>query len=164
MNNMQDLPSRLKEIRKKNHFSQEQLAEKLNISRQAISGWENGKSAPDLENLMLLAELYHVSMDELMGGNKAEREVVPEKNVVENNLLYYLEIVGVSVILLLLAQFPIIPSILSLVVAIWYKVKKRGHWIVYVVCVFCFIIGAYNTLAIFGHLILNYGTTSLTPA
>lgn len=47
----------LKKLRKEKNISQEQLAEKLNISRQAISKWESGKAYPDIDNLILLDEL-----------------------------------------------------------------------------------------------------------
>lgn len=57
----------LADLRKKNGFSQEALAEKLGISRQAVSKWERGESTPDTDTLITLAELYNVSLDELIG-------------------------------------------------------------------------------------------------
>lgn len=162
MTSIQNLPSRLKELRKKNHYSQEYVAEKLNISRQAISNWENEKSAPDLENLMLLADLYNLSLDELLDGNK-DNEPSSEVVVTEKNPFYYLEIVGISIFLALFVQFPIVPIILSIIVAVWYKVRKRGHWIIYVVCTLCFIIGMYSTFILLRHIILNLGAASITP-
>lgn len=57
----------LKEHRKSRHFTQEQVASKLNISRQAISAWENDTSFPDLENLVLLSQIYETSVDSLIG-------------------------------------------------------------------------------------------------
>jgi len=50
-------------LRKQNNYSQEALAEKLHVSRQAISKWERGESMPDTENLRALAKLYSVSLD-----------------------------------------------------------------------------------------------------
>ena len=44
-----NLPLRLKELRNKHNYSQEQLAEILNVSRQAVSRWENGKAVPDID-------------------------------------------------------------------------------------------------------------------
>lgn len=162
MTSIQNLPSRLKELRKKNHYSQEYVAEQLNISRQAISNWENEKSAPDLENLMLLADLYNLSLDELLDGNK-DNEPSSEVPVTEKNPFYYLEILGLSVILILSVQFPVLPILLSLIVGIWYKVKKRGNWIVYAVCILCFVIGMYSTLVLVTHMIPYYGTPSIEP-
>lgn len=163
MTSIQNLPSRLKELRKKNHYSQEYVAEQLNISRQAISNWENEKSAPDLENLMLLADLYNLSLDELLDGNK-DNEPSSEVPVTEKNPFYYLEILGLSVILILSVQFPVLPILLSIIVAICYKVKKRGHWIIYVVCILCFLFGVYNTFIMFIYIIQNFGTSSIVPS
>lgn len=60
------LAEKLQLIRKKNGLSQEELAEKLGISRQAISKWESGQSTPDLNKLIILSELYNVTIDSLV--------------------------------------------------------------------------------------------------
>lgn len=57
----------LRAFRKEKDFSQEYLAEKMNVSRQTISKWENGTAMPDLKRLTELAELFETSMDELLG-------------------------------------------------------------------------------------------------
>ncbi len=57
---------RLKEIRKKEGISQEQLAEKIGVSRQAITKWETGKGLPDVENMMIIAEIFKTTIDELL--------------------------------------------------------------------------------------------------
>ena len=62
-----NLGLKLQEIRKQNKLSQEALAEKLGVSRQAISKWERGESSPDTENLIALSRIYGVSIDELLG-------------------------------------------------------------------------------------------------
>ena len=54
-------------LRKKNFLSQEELAEKCQVSRQAIAKWESGESVPTIEKLIYLANLYDVSLDELVG-------------------------------------------------------------------------------------------------
>lgn len=54
-------------LRRKNGLSQEQLAEKIGVSRQAISKWEGGLSTPELDKLKALCECFQVSMDELTG-------------------------------------------------------------------------------------------------
>lgn len=58
----------LKALRTEKGLSQEQLAEKLNISRQAIAKWESGLAAPELEKLVALADLYQTPLDELVRG------------------------------------------------------------------------------------------------
>ncbi|MGG8343277.1 helix-turn-helix domain-containing protein [Streptococcus uberis] len=64
--------SQLKILRQAKNLSQEALAEQLFISRQAISKWENGDATPDLENLVKLAEIFKVSLDELVLGKKID--------------------------------------------------------------------------------------------
>ena len=54
-------------LRKQNGFSQEELAEKCQVSRQAIAKWESGESVPTIEKLIYLAGLYEVTLDELVG-------------------------------------------------------------------------------------------------
>ena len=56
----------LKQIRKENHLSQEELAELLDVSRQAVSKWENGASDPSTSNLIALAKLFKISPEELL--------------------------------------------------------------------------------------------------
>lgn len=61
-----EIANRLVNLRKSNSLSQEALAEKLGISRQAVSKWERAEASPDTDNLILLARLYGVSLDELL--------------------------------------------------------------------------------------------------
>lgn len=56
----------LKLYRKKSGFTQEQIAEKLGVSRQAVAKWERGETLPDIENVIALADLYEVSVDGLV--------------------------------------------------------------------------------------------------
>ncbi len=66
-----EIANRLYEYRKANGFSQEELAEKIGVSRQAISKWERSESSPDTDNLIALAKLYNVSLDEMINGASA---------------------------------------------------------------------------------------------
>ena len=61
-----EIANRLVEMRKAKGLSQEALAEQLGISRQAVSKWERAESSPDTSNLIMLAKLYDVSLDELL--------------------------------------------------------------------------------------------------
>ncbi len=71
-----EIANRLVNLRKTNNLSQEALAEKLGISRQAVSKWERAEGSPDTDNLILLARLYGISLDELL---KTEDEIpMPE--------------------------------------------------------------------------------------
>lgn len=66
-------------LRTKSGMTQEQLAEKMGVSRQAISKWESDVSAPELNKLKSLANLFHVTLDELMG--QEPKEEIVEKNI-----------------------------------------------------------------------------------
>ena len=58
--------NKLYELRKQKGFSQEELANRLNVSRQTISKWEVGESTPDMENLVAISELFEISLVELV--------------------------------------------------------------------------------------------------
>jgi transcriptional regulator with XRE-family HTH domain len=60
----------LKEIRENAGLSQEQFAEKLAVSRQAVSKWEHGVAMPDIENLMYISNIFNVSLDTIVKGDK----------------------------------------------------------------------------------------------
>ncbi len=61
---------KLKEVRRQAGMSQEKLAEKLGVSRQAITKWETNAGIPDIENIMAVSTLFHVSIDELLSNEK----------------------------------------------------------------------------------------------
>lgn len=60
------LSEKLYTLRRKSGLSQEQLAEQLNVSRQAISKWESGRSLPESDKLLAISQYFHVSLDFLM--------------------------------------------------------------------------------------------------
>ena len=70
-------------LRKKNGFTQIKAAEKLQVSRQAISGWETGAVLPSLENLKSLSNLYGVSVDYLLNESPTETAPMEAENRVE---------------------------------------------------------------------------------
>ena len=66
--------NRLYELRKQKGLSQEELAEKLGVSRQAVSKWERSEASPDTDNLIALAKIYGLTLDELIFGEKQQEE------------------------------------------------------------------------------------------
>ncbi len=66
--------NRLQELRKSHGYSQEELADKLEVSRQAVSKWECGEASPDTDNLIELARIYNISLDELVGNRAPVKE------------------------------------------------------------------------------------------
>ena len=71
---------RLADLRRSKGFSQEGLARKLGLSRQAVSKWERAESSPDTENLISLAKLYDVSLDELLNPSDAIEDDIEFEN------------------------------------------------------------------------------------
>ena len=61
-----DLGKKITAMRNEKNLSQEQLAEKLNVTRQTISNWENGKFYPDIDSLVNLSKFFNVSLDNLL--------------------------------------------------------------------------------------------------
>lgn len=78
-----NLGDKIKNLRKEGNLSQEQLAEKLNISRQAISKWESGKAYPDIENLKMLKSIFNITIDELVSDELIIDKEVSSKSGLE---------------------------------------------------------------------------------
>ncbi|MFU7515286.1 helix-turn-helix domain-containing protein [Clostridium sp. HCS.1] len=78
MNNM--ISSNLKRLRRVHQYTQEEVAERINVSRQAIAKWENGESTPDINSCIALAKLYDVTIDNLINhSEETSGIVVPPK-------------------------------------------------------------------------------------
>ncbi|MGG0731313.1 helix-turn-helix domain-containing protein [Bacillus paramycoides] len=75
-----NLGSQLKRFRESKSFSQEDVARKVGVTRQAVYKWESNKSYPDIDNLILLSELYEVTIDELIKGSEDAREELDKKD------------------------------------------------------------------------------------
>lgn len=75
-----EIADRLVALRRESGLSQEELAAKLGVSRQAVSKWERCESSPDTDNLIALARLYGVSLDALLldGGDTATAQAQPQ--------------------------------------------------------------------------------------
>ena len=80
----ENFSSNLYMLRHKSGMSQEDFAEKINVSRQAVSKWERNEAYPDIENLLAISELFGVSLDMLVTGSieeiPAQAEVLPKDN------------------------------------------------------------------------------------
>ena len=90
----------IKNYRQKAGLSQEQLAEKINVSRQAITKWENDSGIPDIDNLISLSKVMGLSLDELVMGEKEndisdiKRSAINQRN--RNCKLYLFAVIGFS--------------------------------------------------------------------
>ena len=70
---MNEVANSIKKLRQEKKLSQDQLAEQLHVTRQAVSNWENGKKQPDVDTLTGLAEIFDVSVERIIYGKEKPR-------------------------------------------------------------------------------------------
>ena len=78
--------NRLQQLRKANGYSQDVLAEKLGISRQAVSKWERAESSPSVDNLIDLAKLYGITVDEMLN-TEGDKVVIKTQKNTKNDII-----------------------------------------------------------------------------
>ncbi len=74
---MESFGTRLADLRREHNLTQNDIADKLNISAQAVSKWENDLTSPDIDTLLKLSDIFDITVDELLGKNKKEPVYVP---------------------------------------------------------------------------------------
>lgn len=101
-----ELNAQIKKYRTEFHLSQEELAEKVYVTRQTISNWENGKSYPDIHSLLLLSSLFNVSLDQLIKGDiETMKEMINEQEI--KKFHYYGNIFGIHFFILIISAAPL---------------------------------------------------------
>lgn len=83
---MSEVANSIKKLRQEKQLSQEQLAEQLHVTRQAVSNWENGKTQPDVDTLTQLASVFDVSVERIIYGKGKPRfhfaiKIDPQKGI-----------------------------------------------------------------------------------
>lgn len=162
-----NLAEKLKKARENAGFSQMDIAEKLNISRQAISKWENGWTSPDIDNLIILSDLYHISLDELLkdeqnekkkDANLENREEQNEKKVF--GLLP--EEVGIMIAVVCLSTIPCL-GLIGIVLLLGYCIiKKYKIGTLYKILIMIFLlISIYNTYYYIRLEFLDFGEATI---
>jgi transcriptional regulator with XRE-family HTH domain len=98
---------KLKDERKKLGLSQDDLAHKLNISRQSISKWEREKGYPNIETLIELSRLFNITVDELLkGDDHLKDKIIEDGKRLKHPMLFNLgELVGLAGLILLIINF-----------------------------------------------------------
>ena len=81
-----DLKEKLKSIRKENNLTQEQLAESLNVTRQAVAKWELGETIPDISNLILISNKFNISLDRLLKNDTCSDKDILNKELPNKNI------------------------------------------------------------------------------
>lgn len=134
-----ELGERIKQARQKAHLSQEKVAELIGVSRQAVTKWESGQSAPNTENLFRLAEILGITVDQLIATEDNSRSIAEEvyrmikdeeakkeaqrKAQSGKNVLVFFCILGTYILIYLAGKFsswdkeniPLFPWIITLV-------------------------------------------------
>ncbi|MEE0840907.1 MAG: helix-turn-helix transcriptional regulator [Acutalibacteraceae bacterium] len=81
-----ELNEQIKKYRTEMNLSQEELAEKIYVTRQSVSNWENGKTYPDIHSLLLLSSLFGISLDQLVKGDiEVMKEVIQKEEIEKMN-------------------------------------------------------------------------------
>lgn len=81
-----ELGKQIKKYRQEVQLSQEELADRVYVSRQTISNWENDKSYPDVNSLVLLSEIFQISLDNLIKGDiEVMKDVIQKEEIVKMN-------------------------------------------------------------------------------
>lgn len=102
-----ELGKQIKNCRQEANLSQEELAERVYVSRQTISNWENDKSYPDVNSLVLLSEVFHISLDKLIKGDiDRMREEIKKEEVTKLN--QYGTILTVLFVVMLVSIVPLV--------------------------------------------------------
>lgn len=91
------LGEKIKAMRQQAALSQEQLAEKLNVSRQAVTKWETGKGIPDIANLIAISDEFDVSLDELIKDDIAvKKKIISDSSSKKWHILVIVYLVAIT--------------------------------------------------------------------
>ena len=104
------LGNQIKYYRSKKELSQEELAERVYVTRQSISNWENNKNYPDINSIVLLSEVFEISIDNLIKGDleKMKKEINSEE---VKKLNFYASMMGILMIAAFISLMPLIKLI-----------------------------------------------------
>lgn len=83
-----DLANRIQSLRKTKGISQEELAETIGVSRQAVSKWESNQSTPDIDNIILMSDFFHVTTDYMLKGTEIITDEKQENKEITSKILY----------------------------------------------------------------------------
>jgi len=114
-----EIGNKIKQYREQLNLSQEELADKVYVSRQTVSNWENNKSYPDINSLKLLGNIFDVSLDEFTKGDIEEmKKRINEYDLKEYNTLSI--IFSVEFLVMLISSYPLLRFFKTLGLIIWF--------------------------------------------
>ena len=160
------LSEKLKQARIAKGFSQEKVATELNISRQSLSKWENGRGYPDVYNLKLLCDLYEISVDQILKDDERLKDITgKEKTETKTEKEDYskkIEMLFMIVVMLVSCLIPFLGVAVSVVVLI-HIIKKPGEatMVVKLILVVCLVTGLINSLILLNELYFHIGEATI---
>ena len=105
-----EIRNKIKEARNGAGLTQDQAAEKIMVSRQTISNWENGKTMPDIVSVIKMSDLYHISLDELLKGDQdMMKKIEKDTNIVRSNS----RLIAVGIVAIIVAVVVTFASIMT---------------------------------------------------
>lgn len=134
-----ELSNQIKKYRNDLNMSQEELADKVYVTRQTVSNWENEKSYPDINSLLLLSALFNISLDQLIKGDiETMKEIISESEIKEFNrdgaiytALLLLTVVATVPLFAVLKLYAIIPWGILFAITMYWAVRvekqKKKH-------------------------------------
>lgn len=128
-----EIGKQLKEARIKSHLTQEMVSEKINVSRQTISNWENEKSYPDIINIIELSNLYSITLDELIKGDERMIEHLEEStNIVRSSKqLIGAILLNIFVVILLITLGMFLPNSKYYLVVVFFLAVVSSSLLLY---------------------------------
>lgn len=129
-----ELGKQIKTYRQEAQLSQEELADRIYVSRQTVSNWETGKSYPDVNSLVLLSEVFNISLDKLIKGDvEMMKEAISKDDVLKLNrygnisgLLMIICVVSIAPMFIFIGKWSVIPLGIIFATAMYYthKIEK----------------------------------------
>lgn len=128
-----EIGNKINQLRKLSGMTQEQLAEKLNVSRQTISKWESDSTSPDLESIVKISRIFHVSLDDLLKegevdvANKTDEQITLEdlmKINLYNRKMTLLLISGLIFIMVSILNFAYVIALQSTTLSTQYMLYR----------------------------------------
>lgn len=128
-----EIGKKLKAARQGSGLTQEQVAERLYVSRQTISNWENEKSYPDIVSVIRLSDLYSISLDDLLKGDAKMLEHLGESTdiVKSNQKLVLAVIANIAVFLACLLTAVLLPDSVLAIACIFCLAVVSVAWLLY---------------------------------
>lgn len=128
-----EIGKKLKTARQGSGLTQEQVAERLYVSRQTISNWENEKSYPDIVSVVRLSDLYSISLDDLLKGDAKMLEHLGESTdiVKSNQKLVLAVIANIVVFLACLLTAALLPDSVLAIACIFCLAVVSVAWLLY---------------------------------